>query len=252
MTVVPVSLQPTFPLDSARIVQLKREMMWRSPQLFVAQLLAHIAGSLELVGVVDRRSANRLVVAWRNRHDELTARAVRQLILESNVVQDEHIRSMIRDLEQNGKAQYSVCLGKFLLLKQNIESDLHRCGKLTLRKQEIESLTDSVCQEVCNEIYKIATLCDQIADALTSREAERLTDLTDRINGSHARILRAYITLADTAEQLRAARRVYDCHKREDSTVLDRLLDNLREENAISRVVDERIKAELAETESEN
>jgi len=186
--------------------------------------------------------------AWNEMEEELTARVVRQLVNESNVSQDEEIRKLMRNLNGVGKWQYAISLGKILLLKQRIESDLHRGSKLTERKKEVEILVDSMCNEVCQEIFDIAQLNDQLSEILTSGDQGRLDELTDRVSTGHTRIMRAYATLSGTSEKLtdvlEPGTERPDVTQRKKSE-LDRLIEVLREENEVSQAVQQRMRDEL-------
>ena len=154
MSVLPIDLRPTFPLDEDRIQRMKRDLIWRSPRLIVGQALGRIAASLKAAGINAETSlVNRCLDWWSDLEQELTAKVIRQLVTESNLEQDDSIRTMIRHLEQVGRTQYAISLGRVLLLKQHIEHGLHHDGELTDRKAEIERLVDSICQEVCNELF---------------------------------------------------------------------------------------------------
>ena len=244
MPVIPIRLKPTFPLDATKIRKLKREAIWRSPRKLAIRALANV--SRMLIPTSDFSTDMR--DAWSEIDDELTARVMQDMIQESNVGQDEEIRKLMRNLNGVGKWQYAISLSKILLLKQHIESDLHRSGHLNERKKEIEILVDSLCQEVCQEIYEIANISDNLAKILTSGDEERLTEMSGRVSRGHLRIMKSYATLSGTAGKLTAA--LEPGTERPDSSArqiseLDRLINVLREENEVAEVVDQRIREEL-------
>ena len=248
MSVLPIELRPTFPLDEDRIRRMKRDLIWRSPRLVVGQALWRLATAVKAAGFSAETSlANRCLDWWSDIDQDLTAQVVRRLVDESNQSQDESIRTMILHLEDSGRTQYAISLGRVLLLKQHIESGLHRDGELTRRKKEIEKLVDSICQEVCNELFRIADSNDQLANILTSRNEQQLHEASDELRARHARIMQAYATLYDTANQLGVEYQPMTASsgQRIENAVLDRLIDNLREENELAKTVDERIRTEL-------
>ena len=246
MPVIPIRLSPTFPLDAAEIRKLKRQLIWRSPRLLAMRTFANLAGVL----LPRSDFASDMKASWTESDDELTARVVQGLIARSNAGQDEKIRQLMRNLNGVGKWQYAISLGKILMLKQHIESDLHRDSRLTERKKEIEILVDSLCQEVCQEIYEIANLNDQLSEILVSGEQSRLDELTERVSKGHSRIMQSYSTLAGTANKLTVVLEPGterpDAAQRKTSE-LDRLIEVLREENEVAQAVDRRMRDELPE-----
>lgn len=244
MPVIPIQLKPTFPLDEAKISRLKREAIWRSPGLLARRTVANFMHFLAPTADFSKD----VMAGWKDRDEELTARVVHQMIAESNDGQDEEIRKLVRNLNGVGKWQYAVSLGKFLLLKQHIETSLHQGSKLTDRKKEIEKLVDSLCQEVCQEIFEIATESDQLAEVLTSGDQSRLDTFSERVSTGHSRMMHAYATLSGTAERLvvlmEPGTERPDATERKKSE-LDRLIEVLREENEVSQAVDQRIRNEL-------
>ncbi len=239
-------------MDESRIQRMKREIIWRSPRLIFGQALGRLAKSLQLAGFDSETSLiNRSLDWWSGVDQDLTVQVMRRLVAESNVDQDDSIQAMIRHLERSGQVQYAISLGRVLLLKQHIERGLHRDGTLTKRKEEIEILVDSICQEVCNEIFRIADSDERLAKVLTSRDPQQLDDASDELKARHSRIMHAYTTLHDTATQLaiEAEPVPQNAGGKLENAVLDRLIENLREENELTKAVDNRIRNELPEVE---
>lgn len=246
MPVIPIQLQPTFPLDAAKIRRLRRQAIWQSPKLLAMRSFANVAKFL----MPKSDLATDLNDSWSEMNDKLTAQVMQGMIAESNDGQDRQIRNLMRNLNGVGKWQYAISLGKILLLKQHIESDLHRGSRLTERKKEIEILVDSLCQEVCQEVYEIANLNDQLSEILVSGEQSRLDEMTERVSKGHTRIMHAYATLAGTADKLTVV--LQPGTERPDSasrktSELDRLIEVLREENEVAQAVDRRMRDELPE-----
>lgn len=249
MSLLPIELRPTFPLDENRIQRMKRDLIWRSPRLIFGQALGRMAAAFRDAGFDAETSlAKRCLDWWLDVEQDLTAQVVEQLVSESNNTQDESIRGMIRQLEDRGRNQYAISLGRVLLLKQHIEEGLHRDGQLTDQKVEIEKLVDSICQEICNELYRIATGHDQLANILTSRDSDKLDQASDTLRAQHTRIMHAYATLFDTASQL-AVKAEPGPDTKFENAILDRLIENLRDENEVARAVDHRMRNELPELE---
>jgi len=258
MAVLPIHLRPTFPLDERRIQGMKRDLIVQSPRLIFGQCAAFVADRLLAAGFGSNQGVLRTWLdKWSSLDDELTARVVRRLVAESNADQDDAIYGMIGRLKQSGYAQYSISLGRLLLLKQHIEQGLHRNGVMSDRKEEIEILVDSICQEVCNELYRIAESDAELAKVLTSRDPKRLDETTEKLKASQKRIMHAYATLYDTASQLAIEAKplsgssVGVTSSTMDGPVLDRLIENLREENEMAKAIGERIRTELPDIDRE-
>lgn len=253
MAVTPIQLRPTFPLDERRIQRMKRELIAQSPRLVWGQFVAYVAGKLRSAGFGSERGLiQNWLDWWANEEQELTARVVGRLVTQSNIDQDEAIHGMIRRLQNNGHVPYAISLGRILLLKQHIERGLHRNGVLSERKEQIEVLVDSICQEVCNELYLISDADEELAVVLTSRDPKRLEAANEELRDRQSRIMHSYATLHDTASHLAVeAEPVTSEITRIENSVLDRLIENLREENEIAKTIDDRIRTELPKLDHE-
>ncbi|MCA9166336.1 MAG: hypothetical protein KDB23_01650 [Planctomycetales bacterium] len=248
MPLSPDRFKPTFPLDVATIQKMKRAHINGSPRLVMLRFAGRWAGKFRgtrlrpvalLVGPIAGR--------WHTAEAAVTLSVVGQLIHDSNRHQDQAITKTLRSLELDGKPHYAICLGRFLELKQRLEKELHHDGLLDDRKQSIEQLVDSICLEVCQELCHAAALQDSLATALTSSDETTLSELNEASARVHQRVWQAYQTLSDTADRL--AMLLKPGHTRacttQESQILDRLLEVLRDENAVAKVVDERIRSEL-------
>jgi hypothetical protein len=242
-----VQIRPTYPLDEKEIVRLKRAAIMRSPRLIALYLAGLFAGSPTRENA--RKSwISHLADLWRDADEELSLQAVWELVHNSNQEQDQRISQMIHSLNVAGKRQYGISLGKFLLLKQRIEQELHIDPSPNPRKAKVETVVDSICQEVCHEIFRLSKLDDQLANVLTSSNVNDLSKHQDSLHHMHERIMKAYTLLSETAEQLAiyltpgqkqpAAR---------ESDMFDQLLETLRREQHLAQTVDQRLRDELRE-----
>ncbi len=252
MDLTPIRLRPTFPLDSVRIRQMKRQALWQSPRLWLPWLGAQIASLFDSGQSPGSSGLGRLTQAaiqyWQDLDSELTADVVRKLITDSNRGQDQQLVQLIGQLRTRGSRQYAISMGKFLLLKQHVEQQLHGDGEFNERKQEIESLVDSLCSEVCQKLYHLAQLEEQLADILTSRDPDKLTRLQEVRGAGHRSVLDAYASLYDTAQHLNILVKPGQeaPHRKEDDlAALDRLIEVLRDEHDLARKVHDRIRREL-------
>jgi hypothetical protein len=194
------SVAPTFPIDDARIRDRSRETILRSPLTWIPlaaagvaglALDAGIAGFVILFGVV----ATLVARYWGKRRPTLDAASLRELIGESNAAQDQELLRIICNLQAKGLPQYSLCLGRFLFLKQKIEEDVHRGQPLAVFAKEVEKGVDGICAEVCRELTRIRDREEQLGEILTSRDPGRLERLESSRRESYAAILHAYTSL---------------------------------------------------------
>ncbi len=233
-----IELIPTFPIDENRVRSLKRQRIWGSPALIFGWVTAgicrtiHASGWISTEGELYRMTAQALA-RWNDQEDDLLLEVLRGLIDESNRSQDAEIQRLIHGIRQAGHAQYAISLSRFLLLKQHIEEQLHRDGKLTTRKREVEQLVDALFGEVCLLFQQLVHLKNELSEVLTSRNPDALTELTRRTNAGHERIMQAYATLFETSAQLGVLVSPGSARSEapEEMAELDRLIEYLREEN---------------------
>lgn len=243
------SVAPTFPLDDVEIRRRSRAAIAGSPVTWLAfvgavgiGLIAHanVLGYLLLLGI----AAVGLGRFWKARRPTLDARSMLALIRESNAVQDRELVRIGRQLELDGMPQYAVCLGRFLILKQKIESKLHEDRRLAPFRVEIESAVDGICAEVCREITAQCARERSLGEILTSRDPKRLEQIEAARRQSHAGILHAYTTLFQTHAEILAIpgpglpleTGTEAIPTREAPPELHRMIDELRDEtNLLSR-----------------
>lgn len=243
-------IKPTFPIDRQRIRARMWQLVRRSPAQACALCGAYLlslferpaspAGPSSVSFERDRSSS-----LWERKRAELESKAIQELIQESNREQDAELNRIIRTLHGGGHHQYAICLGKFALLKQHIEANLHQDGKLSQKKAEIEQLVDALCERVCYEITQLTQIESQLADVLTSPNEARLRMFTERRGECHRRLQQAYGTMNDTTERLgmmlRPGEEAIDSGAGQDFEVLDRLIERLKEENLIAQRVHEQL-----------
>ena len=253
-----IELTPTFPIDSRRLRKLKRQRLWNSPRLLASWVAAGICRTIQGLGWVSEHSGlhrltQQVLARWTDLEDDLTLTVLRSLIDESNRSQDREIQTLIDGLRDTGQAEYAIGLSRFLLLKQHVEGQLHRDGRVTSRKEEVERLVDSLFREVCREFQQLTHLQGQLAGVLTSRDPQALAELTRRSSAGHKRVMQAYATLFETSEHLGVLVSPGEDQTKagQEAAELDRLIEHLREENTIARTVDERLRTELPAVERE-
>jgi hypothetical protein len=194
------SVAPTFPMDDVQIRDRSRETMLRSPLTWTPLLIAAVVGfalDAGAAGFVILLGVTTVLVIryWKKQRPAVDAASLRELIGESNAAQDLELKRIIGKLESKGLPQYSLCLGRFLFLKQKIEKEVYRGKHLAIFAQEVEKGVDGICAEVCREITSIRAREEGLGEILTSRDAGRLERLETARRESHAAILHAYTSL---------------------------------------------------------
>ena len=194
------SVAPTFPMDDVRIRDRSREAILRSPLTWAPLIIAGAVGfalDAGFAGFIILFGATVALVSryWKKQRHAVDAASRRELIGESNEAQDQELKRIIGNLASKGLPQYSLCLGRFLFLKQKIEKELHRGKHLAIFSEEVEKGVDGICAEVCHEITRVRSREEELGDILTSRDAARLERLETARRESHAAILHAYTSL---------------------------------------------------------
>jgi hypothetical protein len=190
-------------MDDVRIGERSRETILRSPLTWVPLLIAAAAGFALDAGVpgfvILLGATTALVIRyWKKQRPAVDAASLRELIGESNAAQDQELKRIIGHLNSSGQSQYALCLGRFLVLKQKIESEVHRGRHLSGFATEIEKGVDGICAEVCREITRLREREEEVGEVLTSRDPSRLDRLDAARRESQAAILHAYTSLYQT------------------------------------------------------
>jgi len=245
----PVDLTPTFPLDVTRVRSLRETLILDSPKYLVWQLLAQLGSRFTLL--------SRFSSSWSKIEPKLSEAVVEHVIKQSNAAQNYVVHSLIQVLQESQHPEYADTLRHFLQCKQSIEYALQTNRRLEPQRADVETLVDSIMQEVCNELSLLTDLETALPDAMTKTFANPdardayIANLKSRISESQERIGRAYDTIQDTEKQTTfkqppAPENVSDIP---ESVVLDKLIDALREENDVAKTVNDRMQAELTRSE---
>lgn len=197
------SVAPTFPVDDARLRELRWKRILSSPVTIGAVVLAGALGfglGAGLMGFMALYAGAALGMRsyWEKNRSKLDAACLKELIEESNEAQDNELRRIIGELNVRSLPQYAVCLSRFLILKQKIERELHGGPHLSAFAMQIEKAVDGICKEVCLEITRLKDREQDLGEVLTSREPARLEALEAARRQSQAAILHAYTSLYQT------------------------------------------------------
>lgn len=237
----PINLPPTFPLNAREMRDLRETVIWQSPKYLAWRLLGFMGTQFPMLSHFTR--------TWSSLEVEMSQAIREHAIKQSNVQQDTAIRSLIRVLRHCDCAQYAHVLGRFLSLKQRTEAGLSNNTEMALRREDVETLVDSVMQEVCHELVRLTAIQSALVDSLTDGSQAKTEKLHDEIEKAHVRVRRAYETLRETERQTNQRETRRPKARKPETTreqELERLIGMLREENEISRAVHDRLRDEFS------
>ncbi|MEO0794444.1 MAG: hypothetical protein AAFX93_04760 [Verrucomicrobiota bacterium] len=241
-------MRNTFPLDQGEIKKrrlasfAKSNVCLAAGILGVTVLLSPIAALGKVALVIGGAYGLRWV--WKLQKDKLEANVLRELIEESNKMQDDALKAAMKELQASGRSNYSVTLGRFLVLKQAIERKIHEDSKITPEKTEIENLVDEISFSVKENIFKIVKIEERTASILVSPNADELIE-TDNVRRKYLRqIVNAFDTLNDTYINLETLLRP-GRFKESPEDPVDSVIEKLRVENELAKTVEERLDFEF-------
>lgn len=242
----PVKLKPTYPLDVDQIRELKQLALCDSPKLLVWQLLAQLGSRFTLL--------SRFAESWSEIEPKLCDAVVEHVVKQSNIAQNQVIRCLIDVLRDRQRNEYAEMLKEFLRAKQSIELALKTNRSLNAQRADVETIVDSILQEVCNELF---LLIDMESELTRLQGANASTEIVDefqsKIEISKERIAKAHETLRETEKQTTCRQPTHSVESDEptfpESDVLDKLIDALRDENEFAKNLNDRITQELPENE---
>ena len=249
------SVTPTFPVDDERIRSRRWERIAKSP-VTIGTIIA--AGGLGFaIGAgftgfvaIYALAAIGLRKYWEKQLPALDAASLRDPINESNAAQDEELKRIIGHLGTSGQAQYALCLGRFLVLKQKIEAQVHRGKHLATFAMEVERGVDGICAEVCREITRLREREEEVGEVLTSRDLSRLDRLDVARRDSQAAILHAYTSLYQIHASilgLASSTKAEEPKEGEPGRKLNQILGDLRDEAELIERTHARIRESLAD-----
>lgn len=262
-----LQLEPTFPLDEKEIKKrVRRETVDRLFRLG----LGGVSASMWLGGVVffwfggeagitscalglAATAYGLLHYAVRRDYNSVEARIISAMVSEHNRAQDQQLEEVATRLREGGFHGYSSALGKFILLKRHIDSNLHKADTPSHSNQEIDNLIDRICSLTCKHLSRLGKLDQEIVEALTDKIDERLKNL----NHERAQILihvkRAYVTMYECLDSLlnhKASSAVLNKPPQmnpdaENLAAMDKAIHKLENENDLIQRIDQRVRTEL-------
>lgn len=242
----------TFPLDKEEISRERISIALRSPLTWIPLLLVLGLGILlKLPPLVIAIALLVILVAlfffWRAQTRFLEKRVTGHLIKRSNSKQDRAILEQMADLGKSGRDGYAITLGKFLQLKQAIETELLSDGVADKGEQNLETLVDTLCAGVSEQFTAIQRIeRRQSAISRAADEYERLEASRRELLGQ---IIDSFKTLKRTRKELAYIldpTKVAAAHEK-PSRDLGELASRLRDEEEIARRTRERMAKDAVE-----
>ena len=240
-------LKPMFPVSEAESWAQKIKVAGRSPVTITTGALISLAlGSSFFVpwwiGVaVTGALLGGLGLYWKKQFPLLRERVRQSLIKRSN---DSQNRSLSKGEEQLRDWKcYDLAdeLRKFRDLKKKAETGVSQLGTVTSMSENVESLVDTLCNEVSRDLFKIADLRYTLRKRSRRLGEETKKGMKQDEGELTARISLAYEALASTVAQFQSQGAVSAESSAGDNKVLDTAIEKLKSEAELARRVRERV-----------
>lgn len=192
---MPFQLEPTFPLDAraiqarVRVAKMTDPLSWG---IAAGTLLLGVAGGSLGFAVMVPLGMAALWHHWKKIHKRVEASVIDGMISESNRNQDARLNERIRSLRNDGHYPYASALGRFLLLKQRVEDNLHKDQQLTLSDRKMDNAVDEITELACNHFDRLIEIDEKVADALTSQNRDAISNLEQERTRILLQIQQAY------------------------------------------------------------
>lgn len=240
-----MSIRRTFPIDRERLKKEKLKLFAKSPLtigaaagglvLLVSLPLNILAQAILVLGV-----GYGLHRYWKSSDDRLESEVLAFLIEESNKQQDEALRESMTQLQKMGRHNYSVTLGRFLILKQAIEARLHEDEKVTQAKRELENLVDEICFSVKENIFRIIEIEERTASILVSQNAHELVETNSTRRELLNQIVHSFDVIDDTYMNLETLLQPGQFSESQEAPI-EKMIHRLKAENELARSVQARL-----------
>ncbi len=238
-------LPPTFPIPKHKILWEKLKTISTSPVTWAAGATSATSGILLNPAAAITTTAASFIGAaawWKGKLPEVEERAIRRLILESNEYQNDTLSRGISQLQKWKCRDYADKLSEFLHLKKKSEYIIHAREPRTPIDENVETLIDTLCNEVSRDLFKMADI-----RYTRRKKRKRLNKSSNQelINNQvelGKRVDEALKALRDTHAQLQASfdRTLPD---EGDNELLDQTIQKLREEADLAARIRHRIES---------
>lgn len=241
---------PTFPISKEQLVRKKSEAIAKSKLTRVAiaggiaalVLLPSFYGILAFGGI-----ALGTALFWKKHLPRIEEQILQSLIETSNKEQNRSLKKGIERLHDWDYHDYAEQLSEVANLKKQVEETIHSQEPRTSMDESIESLVDTLCNEVSRDLFRMADI-----DYTLRKKRKRLTNeqkkemKTDR-DELGARVREAVVALKDSHAQLTltTGKKVPN---QGQNPVLDETIARLREEAALAQRIRARIESNFSDT----
>ena len=236
-------IPPTFPVSQEKLREEKLKAITRSPLTWAVFGMAATSLLLapNLVGLlVAAGFAAGGAVYWACRLPKLEESMVGEIIEDTNEEQNESLERGIRQLKKWDHDDYAAELSRFLEVKKRIEQTIHGHAPRTSFDENVETLVDTLCNEVSRDLFKMADIRytlkkrrKRLSDAAKQDMKNNQQELGDRVKLAHQALTQAEEQLLQVT-----GRTIPD---EGANPVLDRTIERLQEEAALAKRVRDRI-----------
>ena len=179
---------------------------------------------------------------WRITGQALDRRILKQLIIKTNTKQASALAQRAKDLDRVHASDLAITLGRFIELKQEIETEMHRGNHdVPEGAGDVEALVDKLCDGVADELESLA----QVQRRLARPDLQVSEEQTSKLKGKQSELVQcisdAYKTLVETRGNLDAILRPVSLDLPQQKTQLTDVIVKLKEETNIARKVRQRL-----------
>ncbi len=233
----------TFPVNKRALLRGKLQAVGRSPitwgGLAVAMGAAVMLPSIPAF-LLGGTALGAAIAYWKHRLPAVDAAVRAALIEDSNEDQNDALSRGIRQLRKWKCDDYADTLASFLERKKAMESALQQHSLRTPADEAVETLADTLCNEVSRDLFKMADIRYTLRKRRKRLSREQRSRMTHDQEELAARVDDALKALKDAQTHLQA-QGTSQAHDPGANPVLDHTIDRLREEAIIAKRVRERI-----------
>ena len=246
-----MSLRSTFPIPKQVLASELGKRMARMPATWLPLLGIAIGGLLGSVlgGGIILATLIASGLYWKARWPRLRASVIEDWVEEHNDDQNDALYRTVKLLDKYKCDDLADTLKRFLRLKKAIEGGLHDSGELTAEKEEMETLVDSLCFEVADELRRVSDIRyslkkDRKRKRLSQETATSLRESEDQLM---ERVAHAEQTLSEMHTHLDTILNpLTPSLAASANPALDETIAKLKEETTIARRVRQRIETDYA------
>lgn len=240
----------TFPVPREKVRLEKGKAIAKSPITWIATVGAIAAFALlpNLYGLALTGGILLGIASfWKKRLPQLEEKIVNALIKSSNKTQSKSLKRGIEQLHDWDYHDYADQLSKVLTLKKQVEETIHTQEPRTSMDESIETLVDTLCNEVSRDLFKMADISYTLRKKRKRLSDQQKQEMKNDQNELGERVKQASQTLEEAHSQLAltTGKKIPD---EGDNPLLDQTIERLREETALAQRVRARIDTTYSDT----